>query len=97
MVVLAQGDDAEVAPLREKIIELRRAMFDALQTEVSKRWTFEETVSVCVLTWHYFQSGASWKHLVEYKTCVIELATHTTFSDIAWIWMYRNISSSFVL
>ena len=43
--LLIQGDDAEVAPLREKILEQRRVMFEALQTEVSKRWTFEETVS----------------------------------------------------
>ena len=40
-------DNSELASLRKVILEHRRIMFEALEVEVTKRWTFEDTVSTC--------------------------------------------------
>ena len=40
-------DNSELASLRKVILEHRRIMFEALEVEVTKRWTFEDTVSAC--------------------------------------------------
>lgn len=41
-----QIDEAEIKKVRAKVIEIREAVFKQNESEVSKRWTFEEAVSI---------------------------------------------------
>jgi hypothetical protein len=41
-----QSDDKEIAAIREKAIEKRKKVFSQTEQEVSKRWAFEEGVSI---------------------------------------------------
>jgi len=41
-----QLDDDEVGLIRQKVIEIRQSWHKRNEEEVTKRWAFEETVSV---------------------------------------------------
>lgn len=45
-VSCVQVDDAEIKKVKSKLIEAKEAIFKQNENEVSKRWAFEEAVSL---------------------------------------------------
>ena len=43
----------EIENMRHKVIESRQEIFNHNEHEVSKRWAFEEGVSVCVCAYEF--------------------------------------------
>ena len=46
LLILLQGDEEEIKAIREKILELRKAIHQRTEEEVSRRWGYEEGVCI---------------------------------------------------
>lgn len=72
--IVLKSDDDEAGKLRDRIISVREEIFKKTEDEVSKRWNFEEAVSISLHFYVAFNIGiVLLKNEIDTKLKIIDI------------------------
>lgn len=72
--IVLKSDDDEVGKFRDRIISVREEIFKKIEDEVSKRWNFEEVVSILLYFYVVFNiSIVLFKYNIDVKLKIVDI------------------------